>query len=187
MWEALAIHPRALRDRGNHFEPKSILGDMVSFLWVDVASIDQRNDADKLSEIGRQAKIFTGALCVYIWLGQHSYDVLESTLTTLIDMSTYAWAQLPAPFDELECMKTDYALTADAQASSTAVAEHEYPTPGSVMFTHETNFPEDEWLPTTLNCLQNLCGDPRFTSLWTLQEAFPCPYSVFMSRDAACA
>ncbi|KAF8533280.1 hypothetical protein BDD12DRAFT_899752 [Trichophaea hybrida] len=40
----------------------------TSFLWVDIACIDQTNTAIKMSEIGKQAAIFDRARNAYIWL-----------------------------------------------------------------------------------------------------------------------
>ncbi|KAI0454253.1 hypothetical protein F5B21DRAFT_476442 [Xylaria acuta] len=40
-----------------------------------------------------------------------------------------------------------------------------------------------EVLDTMKKALDDLCRDPWFSSLWTLQEAFLCPQACFMSRD----
>lgn len=40
-----------------------------------------------------------------------------------------------------------------------------------------------EVLDTVKNALDDLCSDPWFSSLWTLQEAFLCPQACFMFRD----
>jgi hypothetical protein len=40
----------------------------TSFLWVDIACIDQTNTAIKMSEVGKQAAIFNRARNAYIWL-----------------------------------------------------------------------------------------------------------------------
>ncbi|KAI0549030.1 hypothetical protein F4679DRAFT_548735 [Xylaria curta] len=40
-----------------------------------------------------------------------------------------------------------------------------------------------EILDTMKKALDDLCQDPWFSSLWTLQEAFLCPHACFMSRD----
>ncbi|KIW63849.1 hypothetical protein PV04_08821 [Phialophora macrospora] len=50
----------------------------VTFVWVDVACIDQRPQSrDSALEIGRQAKIFKHALCTFTWLTSHDGTVSE--------------------------------------------------------------------------------------------------------------
>jgi hypothetical protein len=50
----------------------------VTFVWVDVACIDQRPQSrDSALEIGRQAKIFKCALCTFTWLTSHDGTVSE--------------------------------------------------------------------------------------------------------------
>ena len=43
-----------------------------TYLWIDIACIDQRRNIDSDLEIGRQAQIFGHAHRVYVWLGRSS-------------------------------------------------------------------------------------------------------------------
>lgn len=40
------------------------------------------------------------------------------------------------------------------------------------------------WVATTISLIEELIADPWFSSLWTLQEAFLCPNSCLIFRDA---
>lgn len=54
----------------------------AEYVWIDIACIDQNpNSLDTALEIGRQAKIFAGALRSYVWLSRTHYDTLTRTLT----------------------------------------------------------------------------------------------------------
>lgn len=49
----------------------------LEFVWLDIACIDQNpGSPDAASEIGRQAKIFSGACDVYIWLNTLKWGAL---------------------------------------------------------------------------------------------------------------
>ncbi len=93
--EATMISPQAWKDHGIHSEPNPHYSESVSCLWLDVACIDQRLNSDTMSEIGRQAKILTGTLCVYIWLNSHSYEKVENMFSIVDEVSHYAFAGLP--------------------------------------------------------------------------------------------
>ncbi|TRX97934.1 hypothetical protein FHL15_001144 [Xylaria flabelliformis] len=54
---------------------------------------------------------------------------------------------------------------------------------GSSVSTVEEMGESIEILDTMQKALDDLCNDPWFSSLWTLQEAFLCPHACFMSRD----
>ena len=53
-------------------------------LWLDIACIDQEDERMKMSEIGRQAKIFENADTALIWLNHHGSRRLEQTLQQFV-------------------------------------------------------------------------------------------------------
>lgn len=48
-----------------------------SFVWLDIACIDQENERVKATEIGKQAAIFRGARQAYIWLSHSKRSALK--------------------------------------------------------------------------------------------------------------
>lgn len=163
--EATMISPQAWKDHGVHTEPDPHYPEAVSFLWLDVACIDQRRNIDSMKEIGRQAKIFTGALCVYVWLNSHTYNELENMLITMDEVSHYAFAGLPVIWE-------------GAEDFPQAVVTDDNP------WKDYMDGDEAVWLEKALTCLETFLGDGVFTSLWCLQEAFLCPYAIFLSSDS---
>jgi hypothetical protein len=76
----------------------------VDFIWLDVACIDQTpNSKENASEVGRQAKIFTGAINVFAWFTSFRS---ASDFTAWYDQSTvtYFATETPAfrPFHKAE-------------------------------------------------------------------------------------
>lgn len=53
-------------------------------LWLDVACIDQEDENTKMSDIGRQARIFAKAETALIWLSHHDTRQLEQTLRQFV-------------------------------------------------------------------------------------------------------
>jgi hypothetical protein len=49
----------------------------TEFIWIDIACIDQENEALKLDEIGRQAAIFDKAERTFIWLNHCQANELQ--------------------------------------------------------------------------------------------------------------
>lgn len=85
----------------------------VEFLWLDVACIDQRpSSPDSAAEIGRQAEIFRGAKCVFVWLASFTGSELVEILRNIsIPSPFYPDARLHRPFrtiqDHLEKLCAD--------------------------------------------------------------------------------
>ncbi|KAJ1323202.1 HET domain-containing protein [Microdochium nivale] len=128
----------------------------LEFVWVDVACIDQRGNQDSQLEIGRQAEIFRNASFVYVWLTRTTEEPLYDASLGVRYLSEEAYRNIPSWFGS-------YAIHA-------AELEPGYDT---------------EWLEDGLEELRNLCRDPWFTSLWTLQEAYLRRDACFMSREGA--
>lgn len=56
-------------------------GEDVDFIWLDIACISQRaHDARSAAEIGRQADIFRGARCVFVWFTTVSAGELKEVV-----------------------------------------------------------------------------------------------------------
>lgn len=52
------------------------VGTGVSYVWIDVACIDQETRQVKMDEVGKQAAIFDKADCAHVWLSQiHTMDL----------------------------------------------------------------------------------------------------------------
>ncbi|KAG8531428.1 uncharacterized protein KY384_003057 [Bacidia gigantensis] len=58
---------------------------LIHFVWIDIACIDQENEALKATEIGRQAAIFKNATHAYIWLSHLDDNEMQQCDTTLFD------------------------------------------------------------------------------------------------------
>lgn len=76
--------------REDHFTAetfKKVLNQMrgfgVDFVWVDIACIDQQNEAVKMEEVGRQAGIFKNAQSAYIWLSHISTQSCYKALAVI--------------------------------------------------------------------------------------------------------
>ena len=60
------------------------------FAWVDVACIDQEDNAVKMDEIGRQAGIFANAQKVFIWLWTLPSSALKSGISDIVDATNFS-------------------------------------------------------------------------------------------------
>jgi hypothetical protein len=58
----------------------------VSFIWLDIACIDQEDQATKMNEIGNQAGIFNKAKDPYIWLNNTSIAKLQDIIDGLTEV-----------------------------------------------------------------------------------------------------
>lgn len=134
--------------------------DAVEFVWVDIACIDQSFSAESMLEIGRQAAIFRGATSVYVWLCRMSNDQLSEA----------AW-QTQSFNNDAMYEATPISMTQDVYQ---AVLEQG----------DEVDFSLDEaWFNQVLAFLTQMLGEPWFTSLWTLQEAFLRKDAIFLSTS----
>lgn len=119
--------------------------EVVDWIWLDVACIDQRpGSLEMASEIGRQAKIFKGASEVFAWLSRHSIKDYQ---------------QWQADMD-------------------VALSQFTGPEVGNPI--NEANRPDAEALALLV---ERFRGDPWFSSLWTLQEAFLCQEAFMLLKD----
>lgn len=116
----------------------------VKFLWLDVACINQTPDSEEYySEIGRQAKIFRGAMDVFVWLTSFNTSSMATWSSDMKDLSGIDYRE--------ESLKKD-------------------------SYIHT-------WIDRAYHIIRGFTSDPWFSSLWTLQEAFLCPYAVILCRD----
>ncbi|KAJ5115227.1 heterokaryon incompatibility protein-domain-containing protein [Penicillium alfredii] len=64
---------------------QAVLGRMreggIDWAWVDIACIDQEDEAFNAQEVGRQASIFKKARNVYVWLSRLSTDTLQKVVS----------------------------------------------------------------------------------------------------------
>ena len=58
--------------------------------WVDVACIDQEDNAVKMDEVGRQAGIFANAQKVFIWLWTLPPSALQAGLSDIVDATNFS-------------------------------------------------------------------------------------------------
>ena len=69
------------------------VGEDVEYAWVDIACIDQENEAIKLDEIGNQVAIFANAHKVYIWLSRLTTELLRGIFDNIFLCETYLQSQ----------------------------------------------------------------------------------------------
>lgn len=55
----------------------------IEWAWIDVACINQQDEALKRDEVGRQADIFSRALTAFIWLSRVPMDRLKGSLAAV--------------------------------------------------------------------------------------------------------
>ncbi|KUI68411.1 hypothetical protein VM1G_04646 [Cytospora mali] len=71
--------------------------EIIEWAWIDVACIDQEDDAVKMDEVGRQVSIFRNASRAYVWLSRIPRDALEYAMYILRrtggDFSLNPWNQ----------------------------------------------------------------------------------------------
>lgn len=65
------------------------MGEVNKFAWVDVACIDQENNAVKMDEIGNQVGIFAKADSVFVWLWKLPAHSLQAALDDIFYCSMY--------------------------------------------------------------------------------------------------
>jgi hypothetical protein len=65
------------------------IGRYVDYLWIDIACIDQEDQATKMDEVGRQVGIFAQAQRMYVWLSHLDLTTLQANLNDFIDCVTY--------------------------------------------------------------------------------------------------
>jgi hypothetical protein len=65
------------------------IGEEYTWLWLDVACIDQEDEEVKTSEISRQVGIFYGATAAYAWLHSLDSDALGRALSYLSEVADY--------------------------------------------------------------------------------------------------
>lgn len=78
----------------------------VEFAWIDIACIDQEDEAVKMDEIGRQAGIFANASQAYVWLWTLEHDLLD---TSILDIRSFSAHQAPPLFSSDGKERTDFA------------------------------------------------------------------------------
>lgn len=142
-----------------------VVFDLVDFVWVDVACIDQRFGDESMLEIGRQADIFRYAEAVYIWLSSTTYEAMDELSQEIRELTDCAFFYLP-----------DY-ITNDAELEP-GVGATRVVQPAKI----DSLF-DPKWLATGLEALVSLCKDTWFMSLWTLQEAYLRPDAYFFAKD----
>ncbi|KAJ9604060.1 hypothetical protein H2200_011583 [Cladophialophora chaetospira] len=86
-WKVPPVKPEGFTVQAFHRVVNHV-SEGCSHIWLDVACIDQENEAVKMSEIGRQAAIFRRAKQVYIWLSHSKKEVVEPVLNRLLDRAT---------------------------------------------------------------------------------------------------
>lgn len=68
---------------------KTVRGDGLEHMWLDVACIDQRRNSPEMAcEIGRQATIFNSAKRCFIWLSRHSTPELQEIASQFKSLET---------------------------------------------------------------------------------------------------
>lgn len=144
----------------------------VEFVWLDIACIDQRFNTESMLEIGRQAKIFSNALCVYIWLTETPAPTLEK-IAIQVDSFWYRAS---------ECIslepKSFHRIQKTSRAWRTANIKKHAKTRRTLAVTEGV-------IRAGLVLIQTLIKDPWFSSLWTLQESYLCKRAIFVSREAS--
>ncbi|KAL5040736.1 hypothetical protein BDW71DRAFT_212852 [Aspergillus fruticulosus] len=141
----------------------------VDYVWLDVACIDQVDEAAKADQVGKQAGIFIGAEHQYVWL--HGAPVLQ--LQALMDGIMHLADRLSG--DET----------------------HEVSFPGFPELTHVVHYGADrgfapcihepEWLQAVASTARAKFQDPWFSSLWTLQECYLGRNATLLSREGETA
>ncbi|KAL2846383.1 hypothetical protein BJY01DRAFT_247286 [Aspergillus pseudoustus] len=87
-WKIPAVEPE-------HFTPTMLqavineIGRSVDHLWLDIACIDQDDEATKMDEVGRQVGIFAQAHRMYVWLTYLDPVALHTTLNDFVDCVSY--------------------------------------------------------------------------------------------------
>lgn len=158
----------------------------VDFIWVDVACINQNpSSEEKAREIGRQAKIFSGASFAFIWLlgDKIADDSLNETTRDLIQALEMHLQQLETVYQTLESTYRGWSL-------SYALSDQDSPTrhPGPKL-QQEAGFELDDdgdsinLIIRAATAIEALTRLPWFSSTWTLQEAFIQSSALLLNRN----
>jgi hypothetical protein len=133
----------------------------LSFLWLDVACINQRDDSpSKRLEIGRQAEIFRRASRSFEWLvGQKEEDMEPwSSIEDVLDAISLAGSSAQHFLSGMQAERSKLGLSFQ---SSTERMKLQHALSGS-----------EEFLSNAGSSLGTLTNFLWFSSTWTLQEAF---------------
>ncbi|KAF2246492.1 hypothetical protein BU26DRAFT_47158 [Trematosphaeria pertusa] len=82
-----------------HFSAASLervikrIGEDVDFAWVDIACIDQEDEAIKMDEVRNQVAIFANAHRVYVWLSRITTESLRGILNDIFLCETHLQSQ----------------------------------------------------------------------------------------------
>lgn len=90
-----------------------VISESVEFVWIDVACIDQENNAVKMEEVGRQVGIFQQAHRVYAWLNRLPPESLQEYVNVFLkDCVDIAYIYEPGEEDFLSAInRMQYAFT----------------------------------------------------------------------------
>jgi len=121
------------------------IGEKYEWIWLDVACIDQEQEAVKMSEVARQVGIFHGAMDAYAWLHSLSAGEAYESCQALGRIAWYRPLDRDYSSDESDNMvdERDKLLLAYYKVQLQSIEE----------------------------TLRSIFLDPWFTSLWTLQES----------------
>ncbi|KAJ5918612.1 hypothetical protein N7466_010604 [Penicillium verhagenii] len=134
-----------------------------SWVWLDVACIDQIDDLVKLDEVGRQAGIFNNADESYVWLHGTPEKKLQSAMSTLQHLADRLDGDEVSEYvSELGNVPIHYG----ASPSQTPAC-----------------LDEPAWLDAVLAVVEEFIQDKWFSSLWTLQECFLRKDARFLSHE----
>ena len=143
----------------------------VSFVWVDIACIDQnRGSRQGASEIGRQVKIFGNAKQTFVWLVEDPKRPAPRSANALFRDLAVAEKLAASPVAK---------ETAEIAHSSSRFASDKVE--GSI----DPRAMDDEIVEEASSCIQSLTRFPWFSSLWTLQEAFIQPQAKFVDKNGS--
>lgn len=145
----------------------------VSFVWVDIACIDQNDgSAEGAREIGRQAKIFGNSCQTYIWLVSCQENAETFSVETLLQNFEAVSALLAPVYHQL---LDEYSDLDNRTRTRKKLADY-YSAGGSA----------DRLIINASVYINSLASIPWFSSLWTLQEAFLQPSARFLDVNGHC-
>lgn len=147
-------------------------------IWVDIACINQTVDSpEKAKEIGRQARIFRNADQAFIWLlseqkePSHSSAPYEQSHRDLFRLLERSSLRAEASYQNWLSGNTVLKPGGDDES-----AEKEELSFNTMAF---------DWIADATKSISLLTQIPWFSSLWTLQEAFLKPDSIFLDREGS--
>ncbi|PYH88392.1 hypothetical protein BO71DRAFT_414136 [Aspergillus ellipticus CBS 707.79] len=105
-WEIPAVNEEHFTSAGFQAVINKMQEGGVDWLWVDIACIDQADEALNAQEVGRQASIFRKARNVYVWLSRLSTGTLQSAIGMInksgLDLAYHLLHELPGlPFEPM--------------------------------------------------------------------------------------